>query len=285
MRSLLRSKTNLRNSFVLTLFLIIVINVAGCTGASMWTDRATNPVIMDGQNPGPLNPAYYGVISTTAGRRSIFIGYKNPDGSLLKRPAICAEPPPDAIDALANAITISAAGKGGGASPEVQAQLANSIAVSSALGLYRSQGLQFLRDQTFQLCIRAMVVNMDPEEWKTEQAALINAALPLIKVEMPAIETAANRWSNVVVAPPSPFPGGNAGGAKPVEGATPSAASPLATSKKQPPASTASGGGSWDIFIRSDSMNAGERHGADASVLCRHADRDHPTAAAHRTSR
>jgi hypothetical protein len=206
---------------------LLSIILPGC-GGSMWSDRASNPVIIDGQNPGSFNPSYYGVISTTAGRRSIFIGYKDSSGHPLDRPAICAEPPPDAIDALANAFTISASGKGTAVNPEAQAQLANSIAVSSALGLYRSQGLQLLRDQTFQLCIRAMVVHMDPNEWKTEQAALIDAALKLISAEMPAIATAAERWSNVVVNPPNPFGNGGSTGTA-VSGAAPPASDPLTT--------------------------------------------------------
>jgi hypothetical protein len=174
-----------------------MILLGGC-GGSLLSSRASNPVISDGLLPG-FPPDYYNVVSTTAGRRSIFIGYKDPAGNPLPRPAVCAEPPPDAIDAIANAFTVSASGKG------TQAELANSVAVSSALGLYRSQGLQILRDQTFQLCIRAMATNMSPQDWSNQQAKIIDAALRVIQAEMPAITVAASRWTNVAVTPPDPF--------------------------------------------------------------------------------
>jgi hypothetical protein len=190
----------------------------------MWSNRATNPVIMDGQNAGPLNPANYGVMSTTAGRRSIFIGYKDPKGRPFNRAAICAEPPPDAIDALANAITVSASGGDGVNS--AQAHFANSLAVSSALGLYRSQGLQLLRDQTFQLCIRAMITEMNIKDWEHLQGSLVTSAVALIEKEMPAIQAAAAKQA-VVVTPHNPFPG--TGDAKP---ATPAPQSPTPTGAK-----------------------------------------------------
>jgi hypothetical protein len=69
------------------------------------------------------------------------------------------------VDAIASAFSASASGSGGPNSPEAKAALANSVATASGLGLYRSQGLQYLRDQTFQLCIRAMETGMTMDEW------------------------------------------------------------------------------------------------------------------------
>jgi hypothetical protein len=66
--------------------------VAAC-GNSPFTTRASNPVIVDyqtGEWTG-TEPFRYGIISTTAGRRSIFIDYNKRSGA--DGPRVCAEPP------------------------------------------------------------------------------------------------------------------------------------------------------------------------------------------------
>lgn len=191
--------------------------LAGC-GGSMWTDRATNPVIIDQSNPGWLNPGYYGVLSTTAGRRSIFVAYRDPTGKLLEKPTICAEPPPDAIDAYTNALGLAASsGKGSAGSPELDIQ--RTLAVSSALGLYRSQGLQLLRDQEFQLCIMHLSKIIDDTQYLCMYQQMVEVAAGLITREMGAIEIAAGRSGAVVAAPSPPNnsgkPGTNAPGQAP----------------------------------------------------------------------
>lgn len=170
--------------------------VAGC-GTSIFATRATDPVVIDGFY-GNVQTPYYEVVSTTAGRRSIFVQFRNPDGTRVDKPHICSEPPPDAVDALANSLTLSAKGGAGGSNgPQGSVDFSHYYDVASQLGLYRSQGLQFLRDQTFQLCLRAIMTTMSPSDWAQQQQSLISTAETLIEKEMPAIAAAKNAATTV----------------------------------------------------------------------------------------
>jgi hypothetical protein len=127
---------------------------------------------------------------------------------------VCAEAPPDAVDAYANAIAGKADANvsypnsitaGGSVS------LGQSFAVSSGLGLYRSQGLQVLRDQSFGLCVLLAQGIITGSQWATEHAAVLKAAKELIEKEEPAILEAAKRPALVVSAPDvnAPLPAAN----------------------------------------------------------------------------
>src|SRR5690349_16432011 len=121
--------------------LFIASGLLSACGNSPFTARASNPVIVDYQAGDwtSMGPFRYGIISTTAGRRSIFIDYNQRDNNgNATGPKVCAEPPPDAIDAYANALAVS--GKGGEGPVNAEAKLERTLAVSSGLGLYRSQG-------------------------------------------------------------------------------------------------------------------------------------------------
>ncbi len=194
-------------------WLALIIPLNGCAASllssSLFGPRSINPVIADAQNPGLLDASYSEVVSSAPGRRSIFIGYKSPDGQPLQRPAVCPEPPPDAPDVIANAVSnapILPPGRLTVTGAAVQAPQVAAVGASTGLGAYRSQGLQLLRDQTYQLCLRAMETNMDAREWDTEQAALIADAMALIQAEMPAVVAAASRpyFGSAPAAPPPP---------------------------------------------------------------------------------
>lgn len=144
--------------------------------------------------------AVYGTIATTAGRRLIFIRYANKGQNPGQRVSrVCAEPPPDAIDALAN--RISASGSGGNGTATAKAQLARSFAVSSGLGLYRSQGLELLRDEEFQLCMRDMEDPMSNRLWLKHDNKIMRTASKLIQEEMKAIKAYDSRPTMIVKAP------------------------------------------------------------------------------------
>lgn len=180
--------------------LTLVCLLAAC-GNSPFSTRATNPVIVDyqtGEWTG-TQAFRYGIISTTAGRRSIFIDYNTRNGS-NDGPKVCAEPPADAIDSFANAFSLIGSGKGEGVA-EAKAELSRNFAVSSGLGLYRSQGLQLLRDQTFLLCIMLSQGMIDKTQWEDTYEKVRVAAVDLIKAEEPAMVEAAKRPALVVAAP------------------------------------------------------------------------------------
>jgi hypothetical protein len=152
--------------------------LTGC-GTQLLTNRAANPVITDYQSKSWFEPASYGVLSTTADRRSIFMYYKKGEPD----PKLCAEAPPDAIDAFTSAVQSSLKGS----SPSgisAQAELGNTIQLSSALGLYRSQGLQLLRDRSFALCIAWIQGQIRTnEDWKAMIDNAEKDAVSLIKLE------------------------------------------------------------------------------------------------------
>jgi hypothetical protein len=182
----------------------LCINLAGC-GISALSTRASNPVIDHIVTEGGYltGKPLYGVISTTAGRRSTFIKYNVNGGS-----DVCSEAPPDAIDAYSNALSTAVQGKAA-SGPSAEASFANSFGVSSGLGLYRSQGLQYLRDQSFSLCLMLINGHIDTQQWIDLHEDAVNRTETLIRLEMPAIEAAASRPPLIVTAPNVSIAGAN----------------------------------------------------------------------------
>jgi hypothetical protein len=174
----------------------LCINLAGC-GISALSTRASNPVIDHVATEGGyfFGKPLYGVLSTTAGRRSTFIKYNGDGGT-----DICSESPPDAIDAYSNALSAGAEGKAA-SGPSAEASFSNSFGVNSGLGLYRSQGLQYLRDQSFSLCLMLINGHINTQTWIALHAEAVKRTETLVKLEMPAIIAAAKRPPLIVTAP------------------------------------------------------------------------------------
>lgn len=186
--------TNLR----LWLVSFAVSGLSGC-GVGYFSDRATNPII-NANVPG----ANYTTLSTSAGRRTILVQQALNGGQSA---LVCAEPPPDALESYANAVALAAHGaasaQGG---PMAGAEFGRNFATSAAPMLYRSQGLQMIRDIQFSLCMMRINGFIDDQRYVSLMQRIVLEAAPLIRAEIPAIEKAANRASVVVNTPAVTFP-------------------------------------------------------------------------------
>ena len=121
---------------------VAAVSLSGC-GSAFFASRTTNPVVWD-------TLGKYQALSTEAGRRTVLF---RKDGM------VCAEPPADALEAYANAFSAAAKASGNGPVPsgtvtvDVSGNVARAMATSTAPFMYRTQGLQFMRDASFNLCI------------------------------------------------------------------------------------------------------------------------------------
>ena len=184
------------------LLAISISSSLGACGSSQLSTRATNPVIEDAVvHFNPLGLGFsgeheYSVLSTTGGRRSIFVRYRR-DGV---EPFVCAEAPPDAIDAYANSLSLSAQGSAP-SGPSAGLSFAQAFGVNSGLGLHRSQGLQYLRDQSFALCMMLLQDRISPRDWQRMHDEAAARAERLIAQEIPGINAAAAKSPIIVTAP------------------------------------------------------------------------------------
>lgn len=148
----------------------------------------------------------FGTYSVPAGRRLVYAVYRE-GASAAEQQApqpsgrsgyadICAEPPPDAVDAYADAVVSSA--KGSASTYSGGATFGQARASSSVLGLYRSQGLQFLRDQQTSLCLDVIQGRITAKEYLEERRTIRMDAVGLIEKEMEALKVAASRQPVVV---------------------------------------------------------------------------------------
>ncbi|WP_157033558.1 hypothetical protein [Belnapia moabensis] len=171
----------------LKVLVICCFFMTGC-GFSEFADRATNPIVLDLMRDKDLWATYnYETVSTDAARRTIFIQYRRGG---TRADFVCAEPPPDALQAYTNAL--AAAVKGGGAE-SVALELKRTFGTNAAPMLYRSQGLQFLRDQVFNACLMMMNGVIDAPTYRALLPKLLEASVDLIKNEQQAVQIAAGR--------------------------------------------------------------------------------------------
>jgi hypothetical protein len=184
-------------------FLLIAacLTTAGCGWIS---GRETNPLIEEYLATGwDGTERLVGVLATTASRRTVLVSVSDRDPSGIG--VVCAEPPPDVSEAFAKtmAAELSARGiPGGGAGmAEGKAGVATTIATAVGPLLYRSQSLQFLRDQTYMLCLDYFngIVKSDNEYMETKQQ-LIHVFEGLLKQEIDHIPT----FTPASVSPPPP---------------------------------------------------------------------------------
>ena len=179
--------------FVLMASALLASPLMGC-GASLLSDRATDPITIDFQsNPGPGTRPGYGIIATTAGRRVIFLfhGTATVNGT-AGRSVVCAEPPPDAVDSFTNALSLT--GKGG-PSGAVNVDISRQLAVSSGLATRRSQGLQWARDQSFYACIDLANNLITPDQYRAKMDTIQQEAIGLITTEV-------NLWGSATAPTP-----------------------------------------------------------------------------------
>lgn len=175
---------------------IAVTAVGGC-GQRWFADRATNPVVEDYVSRRSFGDPAFGMLSGSATRRTILVEFP---ADKQTRHRICAEPPPDAVEAYANALSAAIKGvpvSGGGT---LGADAARSFATEASPILYRTQGLQLLRDSQYHLCTMHLNGVINEDEYRRFFASIVYNATWLIDREMPALAVAAAR-TPVVVGP------------------------------------------------------------------------------------
>jgi hypothetical protein len=184
----------------MSMVVIAPLVLGGC-GLGIFANRATNPVIEDDITgfAGSERTKIYSLVSMNAGRRMVLTPVL-PDAR-TGRHFTCAEPPPDAIEAVSD--SLRAEGAGSGASP-ARVEFERGFAVSSGALLYRSQGLQMLRDGLAHLCNMRMNGVITDAEYLGELRAFRGAAERAIIAEVPAVIEAAKRPPLTVVAPAAP---------------------------------------------------------------------------------
>ncbi len=170
--------------------------VGGC-GQRWFADRATNPVVEDYVSRHSFGDPAFGMLSGSATRRTTLIEFPTRDNV---RHRVCAEPPPDAVEAYANALSAAIKGvpvSGGGT---LGADVARSFATEASPILYRTQGLQLLRDSQYHLCTMYLNGVINEDQYRHFFSSIVYNATWLIDREMPALAVAAAR-TPVVVGP------------------------------------------------------------------------------------
>lgn len=137
------------------------VSATGC-GTTAFSERESNPMIQDTTTAWikPFwNDRNIDVFATTASRRTVIVlEDKRRDVT-----EICAEPPPDVGEAFSAAVTAGLQGAVSAAQGSdtrlgvtIAGQFARQVATQIAPLLYRTQGLQLLRDSQYTLCIDRM---------------------------------------------------------------------------------------------------------------------------------
>ena len=156
-----------------TTTLITLILLSGC---SAFTPPKGKPVIEDRISSHGSRKTV-GVLATTPERR-VFLA-KMPDHKF------CAEPPADAADNVAYALSAAAGLSGKGKVTELQARLAQSAATSENQLFVRSQGLQLYLDGTFRLCTAFLNGVLSGPQFIDRQVELLRVSRELIAQEIP----------------------------------------------------------------------------------------------------
>lgn len=155
--------------------------VSGC-GVSYFTEPKSNPVIED-RLGNPLGGEIIGTLATTAERRIVLAPLQGENVGKF-----CAEPSPDAAEALVATFKAALEGSATTASSaegQVKGELARSIATSIGALTKRSQGLQFFRDGVFALCQSRMNGFIeDEDEFKEQYYRLRDISADLIRLEI-----------------------------------------------------------------------------------------------------
>lgn len=155
---------------------LAALSLSGC-GASWFTFRDNNPVIED--YAGTLfGDKHMFSFATKASHRMVLI---KKDG---EKTITCAEPPPDVAEAFSSAmhsvIKVTNPQK-----IDIAAEFARQMATQVAPLLYRSQALQFYRDEMHTLCIARMNGWITDVDYKTISMQRYEQGLLAVKDEMP----------------------------------------------------------------------------------------------------
>ena len=175
------------------IFVACVMLLSGC-GASAFSHRDTNPVVIDNTNNenywgGVLESASFSTFSTTASRRMVIVLQKD------NKTEICAEPSPDVGEAFASAVAnaISVKAPIEGVPIEVANQYARAVTTQISSLILRTQGLQLYRDAMHNLCVDrlndwAEKVDEGPYSYNALRKHYFDESIKLIKDELTSIK-------------------------------------------------------------------------------------------------
>jgi hypothetical protein len=185
----------------MTRLIIAGITLLVVQGCSVFAQPKAQPVIEDRVTDAGWGKVKIGLLATTPERRMIVV--KMPDNRF------CAEPPADAADNVAAALSAAAKAKGTGKLTEGQVGAAQTLATSVKQLFKRTQGVQLYRDGTFMLCNAYLNGAITSAEFVTRHVALLEAASRLAEKEvaemykyLPAAEVA----ETAPTTPPAPDP-------------------------------------------------------------------------------
>jgi len=188
------------------LAMLAAAGMGGC-GQRYFADRATNPVVEDYVSRRSNGDPAYGMLSGSATRRTILVEFPSDETKVHR---VCAEPPPDAVEAYANALSAAVKGVPVGGGAGLGAEVARSFATEASPMLYRSQGLQMLRDSQYHLCTMFLNGVITRDQYRQLFVNILYNSTWLMDREMPALAVAAARTPVVVgptvsiAAPPAP---------------------------------------------------------------------------------
>ena len=154
---------------------------ATLSGCALVTPPIEHPTIED-------HSGHLGTFSTVAERRVVITKreYKNMSGDNAYESKFCAEPPPDATQSIASALTAALSGSAAGlkAKPEVSVEFAKSLETTAKSLFQRSQGVQLFRDGLFNLCQASLNGAIIPGEYVAQYNLLLTKASEIIKEEV-----------------------------------------------------------------------------------------------------
>lgn len=161
---------------------IVVSSVwATLSGCSFLTPPIEKPVIED-------HSGHLGTFATVAERRMVMTkrDYKNMSGDNAYESKFCSEPPPDATQSIASALTAALSGSATGskAKPEVAVEFAKSLETTAKSLFQRSQGVQLFRDGVYNLCQAHLNGAITPDQYNTQYGALLTIVSTIIKDEV-----------------------------------------------------------------------------------------------------
>lgn len=177
----------------------VVFLLSGC-GLELFSIPATNPTreMNITSSSVPFGPKVATLVAVTAGRRLVTTSAQQ--DSKTHTYMTCAEAPPDAADAFAEASRGNLAATG---QAPVQIEAARGFAVSSGQIFTRSQGIQFGRDWAAQLCRDRMNGTVSDADYQRELRQIRAAAERIIIAEMPAIIAMAKKATPTTMIAPT----------------------------------------------------------------------------------
>ena len=163
--------------------------LTGC-GAVSFTERATNPVIEDYLSAD--GDREIGTMASVASRRLTILRLADEQGDSARtdrwrRGEFCSEPPPDAMVAAAGRWLAELTGLED--LPAGDAKLTKSIASNMGPLLYRSQGLQWNRDNMAYICVAYMNRRIDRGKYIDLMEKIMTQSRMIIEKEVENMPT------------------------------------------------------------------------------------------------